>query len=346
MPITIKDIAQRAGVSRGTVDRVIHRRANVAPYVRQKVENVITELGYRPNVIASRLAIKKQINIAIILPHPSEDAYWNLPLSGIDDAMQEFKHLGIHYSRYFFNLVDPTSLISACDKMKQGPVIDGIIIAPIFKQEAVTWYNDHPEMTVPIIVINSPISLSRNSFYIGQNSYQSGHIAAKLIQTSLHIVTKILIINIGPKALNAEHILEKERGFRDHVKSNPGDPYITKIELEDFSNNDYIESKLKMCFDKHGQFDAVFIGNSRAYRVIDAIHHLSTKNITIIGYDLLAENIQYLKSGHIDYLLDQNPRVHGYKAVKAIADHLIFKASIKETEYLPTSIIIKENLMN
>ncbi len=344
MPVTIKEIAQRAGVSRGTVDRVIHQRGNVAPYVRQKIENVITELGYRPNVIASRLASHKEIHIALILPHPSEDAYWNLPLSGIEDALQEYKHLGISCSRYYFNLVEASSLSVACDKMKQGQSVDGIIIAPLFKQQALDWFEDHPEMTIPIMTINSPIALSTSSYYLGQNSYQGGQLAAKLIQMTTAKLTKVLIVNIGPRARNAQHILEKEQGFRAHFAIHSDLVDIHKIELADFSNDDYIKEQLGIMYTDSGPFDAVFVSNSRAYRVIPAIKQLAPVKPLIIGYDLLAENIEYLKTGDIDFLLDQNPRRQGYVAVKSIADHLIFGAPIREKEYVQTHIIIKENL--
>ena len=57
--VRIKDIAERAGVSKGTVDRVIHNRGNVAPAVKQRVLEVMKELNYRPNILASALAYNK-----------------------------------------------------------------------------------------------------------------------------------------------------------------------------------------------------------------------------------------------------------------------------------------------
>ena len=345
MPITIKEIAQRAGVSRGTVDRVIHNRGNVAPYVRQKIEHVITELGYRPNVIASRLASHKEIHIALIIPHPSEDAYWNLPLSGIEDALQEYKHLGIHCSRYYFNLVEASSLIVALNKMNLGPAIDGIIIAPLFKKQAVCWFQEHRYITKPIMVINSPILLSPYAYYVGQNSYQGGQVAAKLIHWSQRLITRALIINIGPRANNAQHILDKEKGFREYFAAHEQQVIVDKIELADFSNDEYIKEQLNLKYAACGPFDAIFVSNSRAYRVIPAIRQLNKLKPVVIGFDLLAENIGYLKAGDIDYILDQNPKRQGYVAVKSVADHLIFGAPIREKEYLQTNIIVKENLL-
>ena len=51
--IRIKDIAERAGVSVGTVDRIIHNRPNVSAAARAKVEKVLEEINYQPNMYAS-----------------------------------------------------------------------------------------------------------------------------------------------------------------------------------------------------------------------------------------------------------------------------------------------------
>ena len=50
--ITIKDIAARAGVSTGTVDRVLHKRPNVSKTALDKVNKALEELDYRPNMYA------------------------------------------------------------------------------------------------------------------------------------------------------------------------------------------------------------------------------------------------------------------------------------------------------
>ena len=49
---TIKDIARMAGVSAGTVDRVLHNRGDVSPQSKAKVQKVLDEIHYQPNVFA------------------------------------------------------------------------------------------------------------------------------------------------------------------------------------------------------------------------------------------------------------------------------------------------------
>ena len=66
--IRIKDIAERSGVSVGTVDRVLHNRPNVSGKARAKVEAILKEINYQPNMYASAWHITVNIRFAACFP--------------------------------------------------------------------------------------------------------------------------------------------------------------------------------------------------------------------------------------------------------------------------------------
>lgn len=59
MTITLKQIADLAGVSRSTVSRVINNHASVDPRTRERVQKIIREYGYEPNPVARSLAFQR-----------------------------------------------------------------------------------------------------------------------------------------------------------------------------------------------------------------------------------------------------------------------------------------------
>ena len=75
--IRIKDIALRAGVSVGTVDRVIHNRANVSKKAVEKVREALEEMDYQPNMYASALAYNKKYLFILLIPKHDKEAYWD-----------------------------------------------------------------------------------------------------------------------------------------------------------------------------------------------------------------------------------------------------------------------------
>ena len=96
MSLTINEIAQKAGVSIGTVDRVIHNRGRVSKESIEKIQAIINEYGYQPNPIARQLKTKKDFVIGVLLPDlGTEQSYWKSVFEGMKKAAEEFKLFSI-----------------------------------------------------------------------------------------------------------------------------------------------------------------------------------------------------------------------------------------------------------
>ncbi len=67
-PVTIRDVAKRAGVGVGTVSRVLNDNPSVTDATRQKVLSAIEELDFSPNPIARRLSLRKTLSVAVVVP--------------------------------------------------------------------------------------------------------------------------------------------------------------------------------------------------------------------------------------------------------------------------------------
>ena len=69
MAVTIKEIAEYANVSRGTVDRALHGRGGVKPEVERRILAIAENMGYKPNSVAKALSnLKKKMTIGLLLP--------------------------------------------------------------------------------------------------------------------------------------------------------------------------------------------------------------------------------------------------------------------------------------
>ena len=92
--VRIRDIAEIANVSIGTVDRVIHNRNGVSMATREKVRKLLAEYDYTPDIIASSLALKRDIHLAAVMPRVvNEHAFWKLPQKGIQRALDAVGHI-------------------------------------------------------------------------------------------------------------------------------------------------------------------------------------------------------------------------------------------------------------
>ncbi len=343
MPIRIKDIATRVGVSRGTVDRVLHNRGNVAPHIKQKIENAIADMGYSPNIIASRLVSNKPLFVGVILPHFSEDSFWTLPKQGIENCIQDFGHFNIKIKTVYFNLVNEQSFIDAC-LSKEIDTVDAVIIAPVYANKATEYQSILKKRNIPIVAINIESRQAQHEdhiSYIAQNSYQAGQAAGRLFELSINDNPSILQLTIGQLAHETSPIQQRKQGLQDffHEKNT----LLSSLDILNFSNTYQLRQQIITHINQHGPFNGIFITNSKAYRFTEAMKTQGESFITI-GFDLSEEHIGCLERNEVSYIIDQNPMQQGYIGMKLLIDCLVLNNDLPLIHHIPMNIIVKESL--
>ena len=151
----MKDIAKLAGVSKATVSRVINNSQNVSSELREKVEKVLKETGYTPNLLAQELVTKKTKVIGVIIPRIGIDTFSNIT-EGIIDKLNEDG-----YNVFLANARGKTEEeLKYFDILKKKHV-DGIIFFPTrITEEHIKLLN---EINTPIVMMgqsNSKINAS------------------------------------------------------------------------------------------------------------------------------------------------------------------------------------------
>lgn len=337
---TIKDIAELAGVSKGTVDRVIHKRGKVSQKALEKVNKLLEEIDYQPNPIARNLKNNKVYQICVLLPDPNKDPFWYPCLEGINDAILEFKSFGISIESFFFNPASTESFKEVSQTvLNLSP--DAVLIAPLFYNETVKAIKKYNSSNIIVSTFNNQIKSDDIKSFVGQDLFQSGRTAARL----MHMVTvpksEIVIIHIDETFNNALHMQQKESGFRSYFEEMTGN--INNLLTYNAKKTDLNELLIELISPSHN-ISGIFITTSKAYKVAEIIQYFGDKNIKIIGYDLLDENIAYLKNNIIHFLIHQNPKRQTYLALTYLVEYFLFNKDIPNQKLLPIDIVNSENV--
>lgn len=339
--IRIKDIALRAGVSIGTVDRVLHKRGEVSEETQQKIQQIIDELDYRPNLLASSLASKKNTVFATLMPKAiSHDAYWSKPQLGVEKAMTQLKAYGVRIEQFYFEMEDASSFLTEAEKLLAIEP-DAVMLAPWIKREALRFTRALDEKKIPYIFIDSTMPEARPIGFVAQSSFDSGYLAAKLTDWGIKERSIILLIHIARELDNASHLLQREMGFMRYFEEKPHGHRIIKMEVS--GNNHEIVSGLRKMGLEACKVDAVFVTNSKVHLAATCFKELCVTP-KIIGYDLTTQNISLLKRGKIDFLICQKPELQGFQSIQLLFDFLVRKEKIKKENYTSIDLITKENL--
>src|ERR1041385_1263493 len=129
--IRIKDIARLAGVSIGTVDRVLHKRGKTSHEATTKVLSVLQKMDYKPNFIARNLGSNRELRIATLIPYAPADEYWVQCEKGLQDAANDWGHFNLTIEPYLFELDNSTSFTKAAHAVLRAKP-DGVLMAPLF----------------------------------------------------------------------------------------------------------------------------------------------------------------------------------------------------------------------
>ena len=170
----IKDIARLAGVSIGTVDRVLHNRGEVSEKTKLRIQNILEETGYSPNIAARALKSTRSLKLVSLLPEASgTNSYWNKHSKGMSKAITELEPFALDLIMLNFDMQsekdfqEKTSIV-----LENDP--DGVLVAPIFKAESLVFCRKLSQKKIPFVFIDSYIEDTGFLSYIGEDVYQSG----------------------------------------------------------------------------------------------------------------------------------------------------------------------------
>lgn len=342
--VRIKDIADKVGVSTGTVDRVLHNRGNVAADVKKKVLEAVDELGYERNLLASALAYNRTIPIVALIPEPEIDDYWQQMDSGLQKAADSIKHYGVTLEAIYFDYGNPKSFVEK-SKIALSKNIEGIVFPPMFLKEAKWLIEECHKKNIPNVMINTQLENPHSLSYIGQDSYQSGFLAGRLLNFGLREGQTACIINLDYSTKAAHHLHEKERGFRDYFFTQNGKHIkIIRENFEDFNDPEKLETFLTKMLQQYESLHGFFVTNSRSYKIVESLNKVTNKEIKIVGFDLIDENLKYLRKDKINFLINQNPSEQGFLGIMNLFKHLILKEPVDKKQFLPLDIVVKENV--
>jgi len=340
---TIKEIAKLAGVSRGTVDRVLNSRGSVSPSTERKVLEIARAVKYSPNRAGKSLAVrKKMLKFGFVLfSSIASNPFFEDVVFGIKSRAAELAEFGVTVEIRYAAIDDPKRQAACIDELTELG-IDGLAIIPINHPLIADRLRHLSESGIPVVTSNSDIPGCGRIAYVGSDYYKSGETAAGLMNLATRGCANVGII-MG-SALVLCHS-ERVDGFSQCTAKEFPDIRIIDSAV---NNDDDFESfsVTKDMIKRFPQIDALYLaagGITGACRAVKDIG-LAGK-ISIISYDATPTTCQLLRDGVISATIAQQPVFQGAKPLDILLDYLVMGIEPeKEFYYTEIEIKIKENL--
>lgn len=337
--MTINEIAKLAGVSRGTVDRVIHNRGNVKPEIQTRIQQIIRETGFSPNMAAS--ALKRSANsttLGVLLP-PLSNAFYQDVRSGFLAAASHFAQYGVIVDLVELPSLTPLEQFRAIRALLEKGA-DGLILTAIDTPEGIEYIN-RLAAQIPVITYNTDFTASKRLCFVGQDHISAGRTAGNLLCNSLRrpgwIVPLISYTNILAHTQRVDGLRSVLGGCPIEVRLSP------PLETAESDRQAYhVVSRL---LESQRDVACIYVAGGGQVGAADALADSGrASQVMMLCYDLLPKTIQHLKAGVVDYTIGQQPFLQGYLPVSILYEYLVLgRKPQKESYYTSIDIRLREN---
>ena len=274
------------------------------------------------------------------MPQPSQDSsYWSLPLAGVARAEAELHSQKVRVLRFFYNKHSEASFISVSRKVSAAS-LDGLLVAPVATRPFEKFLRNLPHR-VPCVFFDSFIPGVTHLSSIGQDSFQSGVLSARLMKMLITEPGHIAVIRVLPKDF---HIDDRVKGFLSKCRECP---HLTSGVYEadgdgGHGGSDKIFSRI---FRLHPDLRGIFVSNAGTHRAAAYVKSRGAAGrIHVIGYDLIDENVRYLREGVVDFLISQQPERQGYEGITTLYRHVVLKEAVPKKVTMQIDITTSENV--
>jgi len=236
--LTIKDIARMAGVSTTAVSFVLNNRPGVSDATRQKVQEIIRETSFIPNVHTRRLNLGKSFTIHVVLKQYAYGLYNQFALETLSGVFKEGKSLG--YS-IIFTLVDEHMECEQLIESVRSKDCDGIILNQI---DDPVLLNQLQREKIPFVCVDAHLSADSQLPMVEVDYYDAAYQAARYLYDHGHRDIGF----VGPET-PAEHCANTFRGFTDCLQERglPCNPqWVAKIPFSQASTEEAVDKMLEL----------------------------------------------------------------------------------------------------
>lgn len=169
MKVTIKNVAEEAGVSKSTVSRVLSNDSRISDCTKRKVNEAIEKLNYKPNAIARSLANSKTKILGVIIPREVEDSFSN-PF-----FIQAMKGMSICAGRRGYNLMysfseEEEGLVKKIEDFSSSKMIDGICLLSTSTDDK--CINKLKKSNFPYVTVGRP-DHAENALWVDNDNFRA-----------------------------------------------------------------------------------------------------------------------------------------------------------------------------
>ena len=328
MKVTIREVAEAAKVSRGTVDRALNHRPGVNPQVAERIIKISDELGYKPDMAARILANKKHTKTIGVILCSEGNPFFNDVINGVNNALEEMGHFGIQNIVKKIKGFDADLLLEKMDELLEEK-ISGLVITPVNSKSVAKKIRELEDANIPVVTINTDISSVRHLAYVGCDYITSGCVAAELLGMMSNGAEEHIALIIGSRMVMAQE--QRLRGIEETLKSDYSNIIVDAV-MENDDDDQKCYELVKNLLREKPELTTICFASAGVEGGIKAVCETDCKRkLRIVTYDLTDVVRENLRSGIVSATICQEPFRQGFLGVEILGRYLLYGTRPEES---------------
>ena len=315
-PVGIKDIAQVLGISTGTVDRALNGKPDVSPATRERVLRTAEALGYRPNLAARYLKLRRQLRISVQLPREIA-LFWDGLRDGIREAASPFAPaLQVDFRSY--RCLGDGDIPLFEDALNAGA--NGLIIAPGNPAALAPHLREAARRRIPVVCVVTDAPEGQRLTAVSADPFTVGAVAGELLARFLPDGGQVAFFTGW---LATQDHADKLRGFASSLRSMG--PRLTLGPIVE-AHDDPQEGHRRTLdvLRAHPRLKGIYISTVNSLPVLQAAEEEGRlAGLTVVTTDLFPELVDRIRAGKVVATVYQRPVSQGRLALQALYQFLL-----------------------
>ena len=337
MPITVKEIARLAGVSRGTVDRALKDRPGINEKTKTRILEIAKKYDYKPNIIGKALVYSAKSQPVSVLLNSMGNPFFDEVKAGIRAAEKEYASYGFQILLTECKGYDPEEQLRLLEALPKDTRM--LILTPICDEKIAQKLQALVDGGTTVVMLSGEAPSVTGAVYVGCDYLKSGRIAGRLVgmlsrgQANLFLVTG-----------STRHRGHAERvaGIRTIIENEYPGIAITGV-LENLDDDALAYTAVRRALQRNPEIDFIYITAGGTAGTLRAIREISP-SVRVCGFDDTPIMREALRSGSVLAAICQQPFEQGYQAVKVLFEKRILKNTIPDKIYAELSIKVDQSL--
>ncbi len=339
--ITVRKLAELAGVSRGTVDKVLHDRVGVSDEVRSRVQAVIEEQEYhlperKRGADTSERA--DPIHVAVIIPRLHNE-FFRKAKQGMDDVFRLYKTPNVTADYFYCSSENVSEMLSVLEYIREKRV-DGIILRGSQSRRLCEALDAFSDADTPVVLFDSDVVGCKRLCFVGEDSKASGRIAASLLAKCIGQRGEIAVIG-GMSEISGHRL--RIQSFQQAIAERFPEIRIVDI-INSYDQGVIAYEKTIQLVTQYQNLRGIFCAVGCTADIGQALLD-KKKPIKIVSYNTTPDVVDLVRRGIVEFTLELAPYQQGAAAASVMLDFLC-KGNRPETAFLeiPARIVLDENI--